>query len=103
MIVHVHVAWVFVGNAVVTAIFVIVMGWLTLIPHARRPLAGNMFSQIGDGFARTQRVDTDDDTIGIEWSRCALRPEPDAHRVPGRGATRGGDSILKVKDDTVRH
>lgn len=50
MIVHIHVAWVFFGNALVTALFVVVMGWLTLIPYVRQRLAGNMFSQIGDGF-----------------------------------------------------
>jgi MFS family permease len=50
MIVHVHIAWVFMGNAAVTILFVLVLGRLTLIPSRRRRLEGGVLSQIADGF-----------------------------------------------------
>lgn len=50
MIVHLDAAWVFFGNAVVTLIFVLVMGWITLLPRTRRPLTGGVLAQIGQGF-----------------------------------------------------
>lgn len=50
MIVHLDVAWVFFGNALVTVIFVLVMGWITLLPRERRPLTGGVMAQIGQGF-----------------------------------------------------
>ena len=49
MIAQLHPAWVFLGNALVTAIFVIVMGRLTLIALPPRKLTGGVLSQIGEG------------------------------------------------------
>jgi len=50
MIAQFHPAWVFLGNAAVTVIFVIVMGTLALIPIPPRRLSGGMFAQIAEGF-----------------------------------------------------
>ncbi|SMH28964.1 MFS transporter [Maritimibacter sp. HL-12] len=50
MIVHLDVAWVFFGNAVVTVVYVLVMGWITLLPREHRPLPGGVLAQIADGF-----------------------------------------------------
>jgi len=50
MIVHLDVAWVFFANAVMTLTFVLVLGWITLLPRERRPLTGGVLAQIGQGF-----------------------------------------------------
>lgn len=49
MIVHLDVAWVFLANATVTTIFVLVLGRITLLPSTRKPLTGGMLSQIAQG------------------------------------------------------
>lgn len=46
MITQFHPAWVFLGNAAVTLVFVLVLGWLTLIPSPPRQLNGSMFAQM---------------------------------------------------------
>jgi len=50
MIVYFHIGWVFLGNAVVTALFALVLGRLKLLPSLRRRPSGGVLAQIGDGF-----------------------------------------------------
>ena len=50
MIIHVHIGWVFLGNALVTALFTLVLGRLKLLPTPRRQLSGGVLAQIGQGF-----------------------------------------------------
>lgn len=50
MIVHLHISWVFLGNALVTALFVGVLGRLVLIPSLRRRPTGGVLAQIAEGF-----------------------------------------------------
>jgi len=50
MIVYFHIGWVFLGNALVTALFALVLGRLKLLPSLRRRPSGGVLTQIGDGF-----------------------------------------------------
>lgn len=49
MIVHVHVAWAFLGNAAVTALFAFVLSRLRLLPSLRRRPDGRVLAQIAEG------------------------------------------------------
>ncbi|WP_020651396.1 MFS transporter [Massilia niastensis] len=56
MILYVDVVWIFVVNAVVTAIFVLILARLRLAPHVKRAHSGSFFGEMRDGFVHILRV-----------------------------------------------